>query len=194
MFKLYFGIGISEPLLEPTGLKFTCSSLRFSVWFNCWSRFLIPCCCFSRLPVSNLSLRENLWFSFWKWSLELQGFLQMKWSIEMASILGFKMQRIHSWACLTNPFPVVVVELDGFREFPIPSLSSYTLLTCERTLLSLFLGDLWMLFILQSSTWICISIDVVLCDVPLLSELLSERPKGKSWSRCFCNSCKCCTQ
>ncbi|KAM6585334.1 hypothetical protein CsatB_012336 [Cannabis sativa] len=39
------------------------------------------------------------------------------------------------------------------------------------------------------STWICISIDVVLCNIPLLSKLLSERPKRESWTCCFSDSC-----
>lgn len=114
----------------------------------------------------------------------------MQWRVETASILGYKMQKIHSWACLTNHSLVLAVELDGFRKFSYPLTVFLSSLRYARP--SNSISPLSRL--LQFSTWICIPVDVVLCNIPLLWELLSQRSKRESWTRSCSNSCKCCPQ
>ena len=57
---------------------------------------------------------------------------------------------------------------------------------------SLYLSLMHLSF-LQSSTWIRIPVDVVLCHIPLLWKLLSERSERESWFSCCSDSCKYCT-
>ena len=54
-----------------------------------------------------------------------------------------EIQRISNWECLTNPFLALAVELDGFREYCLPS-SPFSALAHRLTSLLLPL------------TWICV--------------------------------------
>jgi hypothetical protein len=89
-----------------------------------------------------------------------------------------EMQRTSNWECLTNPFLALAVELDGFREYCLPS-SPFSALTHRHTFLLLpLLGFVFSLFsygcafTLQPFAWICVPTDVVLLSNSLLWEVL----------------------
>lgn len=60
-----------------------------------------------------------------------------------------EMLKMASWACMTNPFLALVVELDGFRKFtnplPPPIFNLSDLFLCIYVLLAVFFLDLYAL-------------------------------------------------